>query len=1038
MRHYPLNRGPCVNLTETALKNVHAVAVLVAVLAVFGLVSVLSLPVQLTPDIERPRISVEATWRAAAAEEVESEILEPIEEELKGLPGLKEMTGSASQGGAYIDMQFALETDLLSTRMDIVDRLNRIPPLPRDADPPVTRMGGGRGGDTNLSLIYFYIQLDTANPNSIESYQKLIEDSVLPEFEAVPGVSRTVLDAGAPLQLQIDIDPYRAAELGISLPQVFDMAATPLDVSGGFVELGRRQYTLRFAGKYKPEEMAQLVLTWRNDKPIYLGDIATVTVARGVRRSFTIQNGRPALAIQIDREPGANVLDTLERVKAVAAELSTGILARNQLRIEPSFDPSVFIDRAITLVSGNLIAGVLLTIAVLWWFLRRATATLIIAATIPVSLLTTFIVLSLTGRSINVISLAGLAFAVGMVVDAAIVVLENIVRLREAGESRFNAALHGATQVWPALFASTLTTVAIFLPVIFIEDVEGQLFADLALTIAIAVSISLFVAVTILPVAAERFLQSAGLEDRHESFWQRVADRIMKISGTRNKRVILISVLMLTPVVTTWLFLPKLDYLPPVKRDAVDVFLNLPPGANIDFSEQEIIARFIERLEPYMDGSREPALRNYYIRMFGPSRGIMGIRSKDQSQVAELQRVVATEILKDIPDSMLYPQRGNLFGNFDGDRGIGLMIQARDDFARVDAAREAIAQINRLMPGARVRADPPLVQFEAELRMFPRDQQIIEAGWNRRDVARLIRAFGNGLYVGEYFDGADRMDIIVKSSGWTVPEDLENLIVATPSGGLFQLGQLVEMKRTVGPAGITHFGGKRTQTVFVDPPPRVSLQETLEVLVNDVEPAVRLQLPADGSIQYSGTASSLGDSVITMSSNFLLALFLLYALMAGLFRSLKDSLIVLLTIPLATVGGVLALQGLNLIYFQPMDLLTMIGFIILLGLVVNNAILLVHQTRAGERAGLPRDEAVRQALLLRVRPIFMSTLTSIFGMLPLLLVPGEGALIYRGLAGVIVGGMAVSTLFTLLLLPSLLRMGKASAPLESDTLAEAV
>jgi multidrug efflux pump subunit AcrB len=320
-----------------------------------------------------------------------------------------------------------------------------------------------------------------------------------------------------------------------------------------------------------------------------------------------------------------------------------------------------------------------------------------------------------------VISLAGLAFAVGMVVDAAIVVLENIVRLREAGESRFNAALHGATQVWPALFASTLTTVAIFLPVIFIEDVEGQLFADLALTIAIAVSISLFVAVTILPVAAERFLQSAGLEDRHESFWQRVADRIMKISGTRNKRVILISVLMLTPVVTTWLFLPKLDYLPPVKRDAVDVFLNLPPGANIDFSEQEIIARFIERLEPYMDGSREPALRNYYIRMFGPSRGIMGIRSKDQSQVAELQRVVATEILKDIPDSMLYPQRGNLFGNFDGDRGIGLMIQARDDFARVDAAREAIAQINRLMPGARVRADPPLVQFEAELRMFPRD-----------------------------------------------------------------------------------------------------------------------------------------------------------------------------------------------------------------------------------------------------------------------------------------------------------------------------
>jgi multidrug efflux pump subunit AcrB len=1027
-----------VNLTETALKNAHGVAVLVTVLVVFGLVSVLSLPVQLTPDIERPRITVEANWRAAAAEEVESEILEPIEEELKGLPGLKEMTGSAGQGGAYIDMQFALQTDLLSTRMDIIDRLNRIPPLPRDADPPVTRMGGGRGGDTNLNLIWLYIQLDKNNPNTIESYQKLIEDSVLPAFDAIPGVSRTVLDANSPLQLQIDIDPYRAAELGISLPHVFNMAATPLDVSGGFVELGRRQYTLRFAGKYKPEELEQLVLTWREDKPIYLGDIADVSIDRGIRRSFTVQNGRPALAIQVDREPGANVLETLGRVKAVAADLRDGILARNQLRIEPSFDPSVFINRAIALVSGNLVAGVMLTVAVLWWFLRRATATVIIAATIPISLLSTFIVLNLTGRSINVISLAGLAFSVGMVVDAAIVVLENVVRLRESGESRFAAALKGATQVWPALFASTLTTVAIFLPVIFIEDVEGQLFADLALTIAIAVSISLFVAVTILPVAAERFLKSGRLEDRHESFYVAVASRIMAVSGTRTRRLALISTLMLIPVVTTWLFLPKLDYLPPVKRDAVDVFLNLPPGSNIDFTEDEIIATFIERLQPYMDGEKEPALRNYFIRIFGPSMGIMGVRAKDQSQVEELQSVVAREIIRDIPDSMLYPQRGNLFGNFDGARGIGLMIQARDDFARAEAARVAIAKLNAVLPNARVRADPPLVQFEAELRMTPKDQQIIEAGWNRRDVARMIRAFGNGLYVGEYFDGDERMDIIVKAGGWTVPEDLENLIVATPSGGLFQLGQLVDMQRTVGPAGITHFGGKRTQTVYVDPPPRVSLQETMDVLTAEVEPAVRLALPRDGSIQYSGTASSLADSVITMSSNFLLALFLLYALMAGLFRSLKDSLIVLLTIPLATVGGVLALQLLNLIYFQPMDLLTMIGFIILLGLVVNNAILLVHQTRAGERDGLSRDDAVRQALLLRVRPIFMSTLTSIFGMLPLLLVPGEGALIYRGLAGVIVGGMAVSTLFTLLLLPSLLRMGKARPSEQDDLVVEAI
>jgi len=1023
-----------VNLTETALKNPHGVAVVVAIVVVFGLVSLLSLPLQLTPDIERPQISIESNWRAAAPEEVESEILEPIEKELKGLPGLKEMSGFAGQGNAFINMNFALETDMLRTRMDIVDRLNRIPPLPRDADPPITHMGGGRGNgaDTNLTLIYYYIQLDEGNDNPVEGYQKLIEDSVIPQLESVPGVSRIVMNTGAPLQLQIDVDPYKAAELGVSLPHVFDMAGTPRDVSGGFIELGRRQYVLRFAGKYKPEELEQLVLVWREDKPVYLGDIAKVRVARGVKRSFTIQNGRPAISIRIDRESGANVLETLDRVKVVIEELRTGILADNRLRVEPSFDPSVFINRAITLVSSNLVAGVMLTIGVLWWFLRRPVATLLIASTIPISLLATFVVLSLAGRSINVISLAGLAFAVGMVVDAAIVVLENIVRLRESGAARVAAAVQGAVQVWPALFASTVTTVAIFLPVIFIQDVEGQLFADLALTIAIAVSISLLVAVTILPVAAERFLKSGRLEDRHEEFWRRAANRVMKVTGTRNRRLAFIGTLMITPVLVTYLLLPKLDYLPPVKRDSVDVFINMPPASNINFAEQEVAQKFIDRLKPYMEGTKEPALRNYYILAFGPFGGMMGVRAKDQSRVEELQRVITTEIIRDIPDAMLFPQRGNLFGNFDSGRGIAFMIQSQDDVARTEAARLALSRIGEVLPGARARAEPPLVQFDAELRLIPRDQQIIEAGWNRRDIARMTRAFGNGLFVGEYFDGDDRMDIIVKAGGWETPEDLENLVVATPAGQLFQLSQLVEMRRTVGAGAINHFGGKRTQVIFVEPPERVSLQETMEILAEQVEPQTRRMLPSDGSVLYSGSASSLQESIVTMSSNFLLALFLLYALMAGLFRSLKDSLIVLLTIPLATVGGVLALQILNLIYFQPLDLLTMIGFIILLGLVVNNAILLVHQTRSGERNGLSRDDAVSQALQVRVRPIFMSTLTSIFGMLPLLLIPGEGALIYRGLAGVIVGGMSVSTLFTLLLLPCLLRMGRERQVLTTE------
>jgi multidrug efflux pump subunit AcrB len=271
------------------------------------------------------------------------------------------------------------------------------------------------------------------------------------------------------------------------------------------------------------------------------------------------------------------------------------------------------------------------------------------------------------------------------------------------------------------------------------------------------------------------------------------------------------------------------------------------------------------------------------------------------------------------------------------------------------------------------------------------------------------------------------MDIIMRANGWETPEELATTPVMTPGGEVVPLGELVRVERATGPGQVRRVNGRRTVTVSISPPDDVSLETAVARIKSEVEPGLRAALPADGSIQYGGSADALDEAIATMSRNFLMALLILFLLMAGLFRSLKDSAMVVLTIPLAAVGGVVALRLLNLVVFQPMDLLTMIGFIILLGLVVNNAILLVDQTRQAEQEGLARDEAVRSALQVRLRPIFMSTFTSIFGMLPLLLIPGQGSVIYRGLAAAIVGGMLCSLLFTLLLLPCLLRMGRGQA-----------
>lgn len=1009
------------DITRSAIKNAVGVGIVVAIISVIGLYSLFNLPIQLFPDIERPQISIQTFWRAASPQEIESEIIEPQEEVLQGLPGLHSMTAWANQGNAWINLEFGLDTDMQQTLIEVISRMNRVPPLPRDALSPNIMLGGWGGGTP--ALTYFFLQKLPGNTGNIEQYVTFFEEEVRAELESIPGVARVRMESGigGPQEFQIVFDPFLAAEFGVDLTNITRMLGSSTDVSGGFVEVGRRRYTMRFEGRYSPEEMGDMILEWRDGSPIRLRDIADIRIQRADGSNFSIQNGNPAISIRIDRENNANVLTTLQAVKGKVSELNAELLAPQQLTLVQSFDASVFIYRAINLVSSNLFIGVLLSIGVLWWFMQQMRATVIVALAIPVSLLSTFIVLQITGRSLNVISLAGLAFAVGMVLDAAIVVLENIVRNRTSNKDRKEAATIATSQVFGALMASTATTVAIFIPVMFLSDVEGQLFADLALTIAIAVSISFIVAVTVLPVIAIRFLKGDLPKDRLAGVWSKVAGFVMRLSATNKRRWSVAIVLMSIPVVATFLLIPKLDYLPPVKRDAVDAFFNFPAGVSEQFIEQEVMSLVVERLQPYMDGEKQPALKNYYIITW-PNGGTIGVRVQDQSQVNVLEDLMQNEILKDLPDTQAFAMQGNLFGGFGNGRSIDVRLQAIDQDGLTQAAVQGLDLLRAAFPGANVRANPSLEQAEPELQFYPNDSRIMEVGYDRPRVASLVRAMGDGVYVGEYFDGIKRMNIILRSQDWQTPEQLATTPLMTPSGEIVPLGDLVNVTRAVGPSQIQRVERKRTLTLSVNPPDDMTLEEAMNIIEQEVEPQLLVAMPVDGNISYAGSANSLNQAITTMSQNFLFAMGLLFVLMAGLFRSAKDSLLVVLAIPLATVGGVVAIRLLNLVTFQPLDLLTMIGFIILLGLVVNNAILLVHQTRQGERAGLNRTEAVEQSLLLRLRPIFMSTMTSIFGMLPLLLMPGTGSVIYRGLAAVIVGGMIVSTVFTLILLPTLLQL----------------
>lgn len=1010
------------NLTSFCMRNPAAVVAASAFVVLLGLYSAFTLQVQLFPDIERPSLSIFTPWRAASPAQVESEVTEQVEDVLEGLPGVTRMESFSEQGASFVGLEFKVGADMNAVVLDVLARLNRIQGLPEEADRPILEFSGN--GDANSSLIFLFLQALPGNTQDITEYRRYVEDTVIPKLESIEGVSNIQRGNGfgAADELRITFDPFRAAELGVSIPEIAAAVRATADSSAGTSDIGRRTYTVRYEGRLDVAALRDMTMIWRDGRPIKLGDVATVEVTKADKIEFSYQNGNPAIGMRLMRENGANVLDALDRVTAVVDEMNEGPLKAMNLKLVKSFDPSVFINRAIAFVVGNLTVGVILSLAVLWFFLRNTRATLIVGVAIPVCLMATVLVLMLMGRTINVISLAGLAFGVGQVLDASIVVVENILRLRSQGVPEPQASERGASEVWGALFASTLTPIVIFIPIVFVEDVEGQLFADLALTIAVAVTVSLIAAVTIIPLCVRHFLPvGAALQAETDS--SLTAATVTRLTDKPIRRFAVIATLIFASTTGTWLLLPDLHYLPSVRRDAIDSFVGVPQGTSIEVMEKEIAAPIMQRLQPYMTGEKQPKLRNYYV--FSQRSGIdVAVRVEDEERLKEMGEIIRNEILVGFPDTFVFSQQGLLFGGFGGSGGLQLVLQAPDPEKLWPAVQKAQELIPRKLPGAFGNPNPDLSVRQPEIVAAPNDQRLLETGMTRMDASQILQAFVSGLYAGEFFDGEQRVDVLVRSTPWADMPALAGLPVATRSGGTVSFGDLVNLREDTGTPGIYRYNGRRSVALNINTPEDMSLEEALHVLRADIEPELQKLMPAGGNIMFSGSADSLDKAVTTMLGNFAFALLLLLILLAVMFRSVLDSFYCCIALPLATVGGMAAMQIINLFAFTPLDLLAMIGFIILIGLVVNNAILLIDQTRAGQREGLSVREAARQAVRYRTRPILAGTMTNLVGMVPMMVSPGEGAEIYRGLATAIAGGMAVSTVFTLILLPALLRLGE--------------
>jgi HAE1 family hydrophobic/amphiphilic exporter-1 len=1036
-----------VKIIGSAIRFPVTTAVGVIFLVLFGVLALFRIPVQLTPAVEEPEVTVSTFWPGASPQEVEREIVDEQEEQLKSLEGLLRMESSSADSRGTITLTFPVGTQIDAALLKVSNRLEQVPQYPEDADKPVIS-----SVNANERAMGWWLLSSTGEDGGftgdIASLHDFVDDSIKPEFERVPGVGASNFFGGRERELQVVVDPARLAVHRVTFAELAAaLERENRDFSGGDFDEGKRRYIVRTVGEYRsPEDVEDIVVAMRDDVPVYLRDVAQARLGYRKARARVFQMGEQVIAINAIRETGSNVLEVMDGLKSTVDRLNRDLLAPRGLVLTQAYDETEYVDGAIGLVRQSLVIGGLLAVLVLLVFLRSASSTLVIAIAIPISIVGTFVLMAAFGRTLNVVSLAGLAFAVGMVVDNSIVVLENIYRHRQMGKSLFQSAHEGATEVWGAVLASTLTTVAVFVPVIFIREEAGQLFGDIAVAISCAVALSLVVSMTVIPSLSARILRTAeaagdgGAEEKGaHNLWglatvatrlnSYMEDLVYRITGSTAQRLAVVVGLTVAALGLSWLLMPKTEYLPVGNNNFLFGVVLPPPGYSLD-EVSALRKPYDDALRPLWEsepGSPEARAQPgggiqgfFYVAL--NDRAFMGARARKPLRVRELIPGFM-RLSGELPGSIVVVNQASIFSRgFDEGRNIDIDVTGPDLPQLLALGGEIFGRVMQAMPEAQGRPIPGLDLDNPEVRVVTHRRRASELGLSNRELGFAVSALVDGAKASDYIHEGREIDLRVMGDEDDLRRThlLDQLPIATPRGELVTLGSVAEIREVNGPVQINHRERMRAVTLRITPEQERPLEEAMDLVENDVLAPLREEGRLGGLYQahLSGTADKLTQTANTLKWNFLLALVITYLLMAALFESFLYPFVIMFSVPLAALGGFLGLALTNLFVRQPLDVLTMLGFIILVGTVVNNAILVVHQSLNHMREYGPR-EAIRAAVGNRVRPIFMSVSTSVFGMLPLVLFPGAGSELYRGLGSVVVGGLVVSTVFTLILVPAL-------------------
>ncbi|AEV30078.1 cation/multidrug efflux pump [Sphaerochaeta pleomorpha str. Grapes] len=1022
--------------SKSAVKHPTTVLIIFVLLTALGIYSIQKLPIDLFPDMDIPYILVQTTYTNASPSEVEDKLTRTLENALSGVSGLKKLSSTSSEGSSTIILEFNMGTDLSEAANTIRDRFDLVRNyLPSEAFSPMIL----KLDPTMMPIMTLALTSDSLSP---EELRKIADSTVQPRLEQIDGVASTTLSGGRERAIRVEIQKDKLKSYNLTISQVSQMIAIQnLQTSVGQIDEDGLDWSIAANGEYTSlDDLRNTVISYKvgsdaEAKRILLGDIALVSDSYKDVASYAYFDGVPSVTISIQKQTGKNTVTTANAVRKQMATIQNVLPAHTKL--SEAFNTSDVVEQAVDQVVNSALQGALLAVLVLLIFLRSFKSTLIVGLSIPISLAITLGVMYFSGFSLNLMTLAGLALGVGMLVDNSIVILENIYSYRENGTKPTVAAILGSQEMLTAIVSSTLTTICVFLPMIMYKKqlgMAGQVFNSLAFTVVISLLCSLFVAVTLVPVLASKYLKLGNIQKRNSKGIQKKISSVFEALDNSYAKMVRF---VLHHKVFTLLFIVALlgvsimqitrvgfIYMPENEQNSVSVNIELPQGTNLDVTNdvlQQFNALALESLEGVkMSVSSSGGGSNPMASSGGANTASARytLYSSNERQEGWDNDASARKKLEQLfnlfPEAKFTIESSSLTSSLGGG-GLDISIKSND----LELCRETSLAIKQLLTneaGSLVKdVESSLNDGLPQLTIVYDRERMYALGLNIASVNSELQSAIKGATVTRYRENGDEVDVIVglRAEDKSQIADLDEITVSNSSGMKISLSNFAHYERSKAPVSIT----REDQSRIVHVTAKLQEGQTVDKVQKEVEKMVAANIPSDNDLilSYGGDYQQLMEGLRTFAEIIIIAILLVFAVMASQFESFLKPFIIIFSIPLSIIGIV----AIYMITGQTFSLITAVGLLILVGIIVNNGIVLVSYTDLLQKRGFSLEEACVQAAKSRLRPILMTTLTTILALVPMAFFPGEGSEMVQPIGQTVLGGLGFGTLMTLFLMPTL-------------------